>query len=637
MCGIVGAVSASGNSLVDRVAAQRMCDAIVHRGPDSVGIRFDDGVFLGMRRLAIIDLAGGEQPIFSENRRVCAVVNGEIYNYRSLREELECSGHRFASASDVECVVHAYEEYGTEAFAKLRGMFAIALWDEDRQRLLLVRDRFGKKPLFYWRHGDSIVFASELKSLLAVPAFNARLNRSAVGDYLALGYVPTPGSMLEGVRKLQPGHYLEFCRGVSREQSYWQLQFTPKLSASETELTEQLDSELHDAVAVRLNSDVPYGAFLSGGIDSSLVVALMTRHMSRPVETFSVGFAEAAFNEADDAALVSRHIGTNHHELVLDGNVGDLLATLPWHLDEPLADSSAIPTFLVSQLAARHVKMVLSGDGGDEMFAGYGRYARYLQLRRLRRLGAAPVIGAIGPAARLLPAGLRRRLKWAQTRLSMRHPDDYIAGVALATGPGTQRLLSRHAASVRPYAGIARHFETAKEPLGVLDRVLAGDILSYLLDDILVKVDRMSMANSLEVRSPLLDQQLAGFAARLPEALKLRGGTGKYLLRRVAARYLPEHCIRKPKQGFAIPLAQWLRSDLKSVMLDTVHSRAFAERDLFDVHAIRRMASAHVRGVGNYAEVLWAILVLELWATRFVDAGHRRQSVSEFLAAGQAV
>lgn len=626
MCGIVGAVSPPGGKLPGRDTAARMCDAIVHRGPDSEGIWFGEQVFLGMRRLAIIDLAGGDQPIFSEDRRVCAVVNGEIYNYRELRTDLEGLGHRFASDSDVECVVHAYEQYGAGCFEKLRGMFAAAVWDTRRRALLLARDRFGKKPLFYRCDDQGLVFASELKSLLAMPGFRPELNRSAVGDYLALGYVPTPVSMLEGLRKLRPGHYLEYCEGRLAERPYWTLRFTPKLNQSPAELIEQLDAKLHDAVAVRLASDVPYGAFLSGGIDSSLVVALMSRHMSRPVQTFSVGFAEAQFNEADDALRIARHIGTEHHELVLDGQLGDLLANLPWHLDEPLADSSAIPTFLVSRLAAEHVKMVLSGDGGDEMFAGYERYARYLQLRRLRRLGAIPMLGAMSPVIRLLPAGWQRRVARARTRLRMRHPDDYITGVALATAPDIQRLLARHAASVRPYAGIAPHFDTPDTSLGVLDRVLAGDILSYLLDDILVKVDRMSMANSLEVRSPLLDHELAEFAARLPETLKLRGGIGKYLLRQVAARYLPDSCIRKPKQGFAIPLAKWLRTDLRGLLLDTVHSQAFRERELFDVHAVRRMASDHVRGVHDHAEVLWALLVLERWTVRFVDAPAARPS-----------
>lgn len=571
-----------------------------------------------MRRLAIVDPAGGQQPLYSEDGDICAVVNGEIYNCRELRRRLERRGHVFRTNSDVECVVHAYEEYGTDCFAELRGMFAVAIWDSRTQSLVLARDRFGKKPLFYTESPRGLFFASELKSLLCVPGIEARLDRSALADYLMLGYVPTPDCMVEGVRKLRPGHFLVFRDGRTTIESYWTLSYAPKLEHDEETLIDILEAQVEDAVAVRLNSDVPFGAFLSGGIDSSLVVAMMARNMPRPVKTFSIGFEEAQYNEAGDARLVAEHLGTEHHELIVRPDAVSLLRDIAWYVDEPLADSSAIPTFLVSRLAAQHVKMVLTGDGGDEMFAGYERYARYMQLLAMKGYGLSQVLPGIERALRGLPPRIGRRLRWVGTRLRMNHPDDYLSGVALAT-PAAVRALLATRSGPRNYGRVRDCFRQGDAPAGTLDTVLRGDVLSYLLDDILVKVDRTSMANSLEARAPLLDQNLAEFAACLPEHCKLRGTTGKYLLKRVAARHLPESCVNKRKQGFAIPLARWLRNELRELLMDTVHGESFRARDAFDVEAIRRLASEHVNGRANHAESLWSILVFELWAERFLQ------------------
>lgn len=616
MCGIVGAAASPRHQVPPAELARRMCAVIRHRGPDDEGIFHAPQAFLGMRRLAIVDPAGGRQPLYSEDGAVCAVVNGEIYNHRELRRRLEAAGHVFRTNSDAESAVHAYEEYGEEFPAQLRGMFAIALWDERRQSLLLVRDRFGKKPLFFAETPRGLFFASEMKSLLAVPEIDAQLNRDVLADYLLLGYVPTPASMLRGVHKLPPAHRLTYRGGRVSISRYWRLDYAPKLDDDERELADRLEAHIDDAVAVRLNCDVPFGAFLSGGVDSSLVVAMMARHLPQPVQTFSIGFEDAEFNEADDARRVAAHIGTQHRDLIVRPDAVGLLQDIAWYLDEPLADSSAIPTFIVSRLAAGQVKMVLTGDGGDEMFAGYERYARYMQLRAMKTWGLPHVMPLARQLLRGVPGRMARRLRWVASRLALGHPDDYLSGVGLATPGRVRELLGSGVRRPHDYGRVRECFDA--DGHGTLDTVLGGDVASYLLDDILVKVDRMSMGNSLEARAPLLDQELAAFAARLPENLKLHNGVGKYLLKRVAERYLPADCVYKRKQGFAIPLARWLREDLRELLLDTLHGDAFRQRGAFNVAAVRQLAAEHLRGSHDHSEVLWAVLVFETWAQRFL-------------------
>lgn len=597
--------------------ARKMCDAIYHRGPDAEGIHHTPDVMLGMRRLAIIDPNGGEQPIYNESREICAVVNGEIYNYVELRRRLERLGHAFRSDSDVECVVHAYEEYGTECFAELRGMFAIALWDGRNRSLVLARDRFGKKPLFYTETPRGMFFASELKSLLQVPEIEPDINRNVVGDYMMLGYVPTPASIFDGIQKLKAGHYLVFHDGYTSIRNYWSLRYSPKLDLDEHELTDMLESEIDHAVKVRLTSDVPFGAFLSGGVDSSLVVAMMTRHLSAPVKTFSIGSEDPRLDESADARRISELLGTEHHALTVRPNAVELLENISWYLDEPMADSSIIPTFLVSRLAAEHVKMVLTGDGGDEMFGGYPRYQRYQQLLMMRSAGAASLAPFLESIAQRLPSALAQRVSRACSRLGMQHPDDYLSSVAIGSPAAISNLLHHSCRPATNFGQVRNCFSSNDDAMGELDRILQGDVRSYLLDDILVKVDRASMANSLEARAPLLDHHLAEFAARLPEKFKLRGNTSKYLLKRVAEKYIPAELVHKKKRGFAIPLAHWLRTDLAELLQDTVNSQAFADRDVFDVRAARRLAHEHVNGVRNNSETLWAMLVFEKWAQRY--------------------
>jgi asparagine synthase (glutamine-hydrolysing) len=615
MCGIAGAV---GHPLPDQDAADRMCRVIRHRGPDDQGVYYEPPAFLGMRRLAIIDPEGGKQPIGNEDGSVRLVFNGEIYNFRELRSELEARGHRFATLSDSECIVHAYEEFGERCFERLRGMFAIALWDAPRRRLLLARDRLGKKPLYYRAGAGGLAFASELKSLLELPGWGRAIDRAALRDYLVLGYVPTARCIFEGVAKLPPAHYLVYEAGALRIRRYWQLRFEPKWQDPEPVLEERLAALLDDAVKARLVSDVPFGAFLSGGLDSSLVVALMARHLEMPVRTFSIGFAEPGSDEIPDARIVARHVGSEHVEQVAEPDAARLLPDLVWFLDEPFGDSSAIPTFLVARLARQHVKMVLSGDGGDELFAGYDRYGRFAVVDRLSRLGGPLIASSLRAAAALIPGAAARRVRWLARRVSMPFPDSYLSGVALSTREVLEELLREPPNGAGLFSSVEGAFLRPEIGSG-LDRVMAGDVDSYLPDDILVKVDRMTMASSLEARAPLLDHELAEFAARLPLGLKRRGGRGKYLLRRVAARLLPASVLSKRKQGFAIPLAAWLRRELRELAQDVFASRAFRERGVFDAQAVERCLADHVRGAADHGERLWLVLCFEMWALRFAD------------------
>ena len=577
-----------------------------------------------MRRLSIIDVAGGHQPVTSAGGRIQLVFNGEIYNFRELRQTLEARGYVFQSHSDSECIAHAYAEYGTDCFAMLRGMFAIAIVDQDRRRLVLARDRIGKKPLYLGELSPGVLgFGSELKTLLAVPGWQPRISMDAVQDFFSLGYIPAPDTIFEGIGKLPPGHWMSIEPGQDGgapnivQTRYSHVDFLPKWTDDEDTLQERLFAELDDAVRVRLVSDVPFGAFLSGGLDSSVVCALMTRHLSQPLKTFSIGFDEAGFDELPDARRVAQHLGTEHHEMVVRPDAANLLETLVHHFDEPFGDSSAIPTFLVSQLAARHVKMVLSGDGGDELFAGYSRYRRYATLQRIRRatLGMAPGLAKLGGA--LLPGARGRRLSGIGQRLGLPWPDDYLALVALAN-PADLRLLFGERAHADPFSSVRQRF-VRSDIDSHAEQILSGDMDTYLVDDILVKVDRTTMANSLEARAPLLDQNLIAFAARLPFDLKLRGEQGKYLFRKVAARLLPAEVLTKRKQGFAIPLATWFRNDLRPMLLDTIGSRAFKERGIFDQAGIQRLVDEHQQGLQDRGELLWMVMVLETWMRTLPD------------------
>jgi asparagine synthase (glutamine-hydrolysing) len=616
MCGIAGYVVAAGAQPPSREVGRAMNAVIHHRGPDDEGLYCDARALLGMRRLSIIDLESGHQPMASADGSVQLVFNGEIYNYRELRAELAALGHEFRTHSEAEVIVQAYRAWGEGCFERLHGMFAIALWDTRRELLLLARDRFGEKPLYVAQQGDRLLFASELKSLLQVPGFDASLNRDALRGYVAFGYVPSPRSILTDVSKLAPGHYLRHVDGRTSLHRYYALSFEPKTSLSEADACEELAHLLDQAVSSRLVSDVPFGAFLSGGLDSSVVVALMARHMSQPVKTFSIGFREAAFNELDDARRVARHLGTEHHELMVEPDAVDLLQTLVWHLDEPFADASAVPTYLVAKLAREHVKMALSGDAGDEAFAGYSRYMRYLKLHRLGAL--KPLAAAVASGAgHVLAGGNRRRLLRIAESLRLPFPDNYLSVVALTRAERARALLGEDG-SHYDMLGAAYADDLPVEPL---DRIVAIDFASYLSDDILVKVDRMTMANSLESRAPFLDHRVVDFATRLPAHMRVQGGRGKHLLRRTAERWLPPEVRAKPKQGFGLPLAQWFRGPLRELASDVIGSRAFRERGLIDQRAAQHCLQQHLSGADDCSEALWLVLSLELWARRFLDHG----------------
>ena len=632
MCGIAGLYGLSGSLDADPAVIDAMCQRIIHRGPDDRGVFRHPIGHIGMQRLSIIDLSSGHQPIANEDRTVWIVFNGEIYNFRELRQQLQDAGHVFTTHTDTECIVHGYEQWGEAVFERLRGMFGVALLDLTQNKLVLARDRLGKKPLYYTILADgTLAFGSELKCLAVVPGFHARISSQATHDYFALGYVPAPASIYEGVHKLPPAHVLVAQQGQVSLRRYWQPAFGPKWTDDEPTLKRRLLEQLEDAVRVRLVSDVPFGAFLSGGLDSSVVAALMARNMGQPVRTFSIGFREERFNELPAARSVARHIGAEHTELVVEADAVAALDDLVWYFDEPFGDSSAIPTYLVAKLAASQVKMVLSGDGGDELFAGYERYAKYQKLRALRRHTAGLAAPVARAAAAVAPGGRGTRLGRIAARLGQPFPDDYLAGVALATRTDLDGILAPEFRRADPYASIRGHFTQA----GITDpmeSVLAGDMATYLSDDILVKVDRMTMAHSLEARAPLLDHRLLAFVARLPFDLKLREGRGKHLFRRVATQLLPADVLNKPKQGFAIPIAQWLRHELRERMQDTLTSRAFVERGIFDLVGIKRLISEHLSSSHDHSEQLWLILTYETWARRFVDQPaplHLRQQAAQ--------
>jgi asparagine synthase (glutamine-hydrolysing) len=619
MCGIVGIVAAPGHRVPGEELGRAMCAVIRHRGPDDEGVFRDDQALLGMRRLSIIDLAGGHQPIANEDRTVHAVFNGEIYNFRALRAELAALGHAFVTSSDTEVIVHGYEEWGDGCFARLDGMFGIALWDARRRELLLARDRFGEKPLFFSADRERIVFASELKSLLQVPGFVRDVDPEAVRAYVCFGYVPTPRSIFRGAEKLAPGHYLRWADGRASVHPYYRLDLAPKHRLSEAEAEEELARLLDRAVSSRLVSDVPFGAFLSGGLDSSVVVALMSRHLSEPVRTFSIGFREEAYNELSDARRVAEHLGTQHREQIVEPDAVQLLQDLVWFLDEPFADSSAVPTYLVAKLAREHVTMVLTGDGGDEAFAGYDRYLRFLELQRLGPLKPVAAAAA-GAAGSLVPGPLGHRLRRVSERLRQPFPDSYLSGVALTRADVADALLgdAARAGAADHYGGLSAVARDAAR-LELLDRCVAVDFASYLPDDILVKLDRMAMASSLEGRAPFLQHELVEFAVRLPRAMRVRRGRGKHLLRRVAARWLPPDVLQKKKQGFAVPLGTWFRGPLVELAADLVDSRVFRERGLVSAAAARRYLDDHRAGKADHGEILWLVLAMELWCRSYLD------------------
>ena len=633
MCGICGFSGQASGEDEARGILSAMCRTIYHRGPDDEGIFAADGVGLGARRLSILDVQGGHQPLSNEDGTVWAAHNGEVYNFPELKEELQGRGHRFKTGTDTEAVLHAYEEWGMEFAGRLRGMFASAIWDGSREKLVLIRDRLGIKPLYYTQLEDgTLVFGSELKALLAFPRVPRALEPQALDLFLTLEYIPSPLSIYRGIYKLPAGNTLEYSRGRVDICSYWQIEppaepmgrvDARQLSA----LTDELYALLKESVRMRLVSDVPLGAFLSGGIDSSAIVGLMRELGASPLKTFSIGFEDRTYDELDHARRVVRAFDTEHEEFVLQPKALDLTEKLIRHLDEPLGDFSIFPTFLVSEMARRHVTVILSGDGGDELFAGYEHY----QAQKLARMPwLAPLHRALPPLVRRFPPSPKKKGVWNKLQRY---------GLGLEQAPDLRHFRWMTFLSDRDKGGL--YSDAFAEALGGIRPINARpplreqfaamdgfddtsgecvlDMRTYLADDILVKVDRMSMAASLETRVPLLDHKIVEFIFRLPGDLKLRGMTTKWIFKKTMERLLPRENITRRKEGFSSPVKHWLCSDLKELMLDHLSEERIRNAGYFQYPAVKRMIDRHLSGKANYSHQLWALLVFEIWRDTYLS------------------
>jgi len=616
MCGIVG-IAGFGEKPVFLNEVETMCDAIYHRGPDDCGYYEAPEVVLGMRRLSIIDLHSGHQPIGNEDRSVWVVFNGEIYNFRELRKDLEAQGHRFSTATDTEVIVHSYEQYGLRCVDRFRGMFAFALWDERRRRLLIARDRLGIKPLYYGMVKGRLVFASELKAILRLPEVDRTLDWRSVSHLFSFLTTPKDAAIVAGIKKLEPGHLMVCSAG--REpliERYWDVEFRPDHSKSERDFQEEFRALLEESVRLRLIADVPLGAFLSGGLDSSSVVATMARLCPQPVKTFSIGFEEAEYSELDSARKVATHFGTDHYELTLAPDVLSVIDDITAFLDEPFGDSSAIPTYMVSKLAAEHVKVVLSGDGGDELFAGYDKYL--VEQRERRHPLPALVRRAMGMAARCIPEGVRGANYLRH--FSLDGPARYLDASTLFRADQKEHLFTRAFASSMQACDptAARLREMAAGRGDWLSQLQLNDLKNYLPLDILTKVDRMSMAHSIEARVPLLDHKLVEFAATVPAEMRLRGGTTKYIFKQAMRGILPDEIIDRPKRGFAIPLGQWFRGKLEGFASDLLLSSASRQRGVLNPLYIKKLLAMHRQG-RNLDMQLWTLISFEMWCRKFLD------------------
>jgi len=621
MCGIAGIFDMCGRAEVDRRLLQSMTDAIRHRGPDGEGFYHAPGIGLGHRRLAIIDLSGGAQPLFNEDRSVCVVYNGEIYNFQPLVDELTAHGHVFRTRCDTEVVVHAWEEWGESCLARFNGMFAFALWDSRKQSLFLARDRLGEKPLYYACSRGSLLFASELKALLCDPRLDRRLDPLAVEEFFALGYIPDPRSIYASVHKLMPGHFLVLQRGepLPDQRPYWQLQFSDGVAASSVEAAEELVHRLREAVRLRMVADVPVGAFLSGGVDSSGVVAMMAGLKTTGISTFSMAFRAKGWDESGYAGEMAQRYRTDHHVRIGDPDSVALLDQLGDVYDEPFGDSSAIPTFQVCKMAREAVTVALSGDGGDEVFGGYRRYRWHCLEQSVRQ--------CVPEAARRLIFGtagsLYPKLDWAprplraKTTLQALAKDPigaYFSSVSVCSDALRQSLFSsgfrRELQRYNAVEALRRHLPGcgSENPLSQVQFV---DFKTYLPGDILTKVDRASMANSLEVRVPMLDHTFVEWAARLSPALKLHRGEGKHILKTALGPFVPSGILYRPKQGFSVPLADWYRGPLREGVRSLLNGPVLRDSGLFDPATIRRLVDQHQAGLRDHSASLWLLSTFE--------------------------
>lgn len=622
MCGICG-ISHSDNRKPERAMLEKMNASIAHRGPDSDGFHIDAGVGLAMRRLAIIDVSGGDQPIANETESVWIVFNGECYNYPEMRAELERRGHHFTTKTDTECIVHFYEDEGIDCVKRLRGMFAFALWDENKKRLLLARDRLGKKPMYYTVQNGTLYFGSELSAVLTALPHKPEINLEALDLYLSLQYVPDPLTIYQGIRKLPPAHTLVWENGQIHLQRYWDYTYQPKWTASEDELIEELRARLREAVKIRLLSERPLGAHLSGGIDSSIIVALMSEFASGPVKTFSAGFEEQNFTELPYARVVAEKYATDHHEFTL--TYGDIPATLEkiaCHFGEPFADASAIPLYHLSMLTREHVTVALNGDGGDENFAGYQRYwldgfaNAYARAPRLLTRSLIPSIAnllpdnADRPVGQSVVSGIKRleQIPEIDRRASILRWGSYFS-------PKQRASLWKpefHFDPANAQNLLAYHFDSADG--SYLDKTLYTDLHTYLPGDLLVKADRMTMAASLEGRSPFLDHELVEWSARVPDQLKVKGRSGKYLLKKAFAKELPESLKGRGKQGFGIPLSAWFRGPLLDWSKQILLADGSPLHQWFERNVLNTLIEEHVSARVDHGKRLYALAMLGMWA-----------------------
>ena len=646
MCGIAGACWTAGSEPLSEVILKRMTDALVHRGPDDDGVYSSlkktsgetengSGAVLGFRRLSIIDLAGGHQPLSNEDGTVWIAFNGEVYNYRELKPELERLGHRFRTSSDTECIVHAYEQWGRDCVQHLRGMFAFAIWDDRRRVLFLARDRMGQKPLVYRLAEGRLVFASELKALLQIPNAPREIEPQAVADYVALQYVPHPRSILRGYHKLPPGHCAEFnaVTGDFKTEQYWQAPYArPRMSGSTTEVIPAnsagslLRERLTEAVRLRMRSDVPFGAFLSGGVDSTIITGLMQQQSGNKVKTFSIGFSVKQFDERSYAREAAQKLGTDHHEFVVDPSAVEMLPRLTWHYDEPFADSSAIPTMYLSQLTRQHVTVALTGDGGDELFAGYDRYRAVELARKIDRLPwllRAPLTSSIWQR---FPAPVRQKSKLRQIKrflamLGQTPERRYTNWVSIFDDTRRPSLFSDDfQATLKGYDGasfLMNAYRNCSEN-DFVQKTTCVDVESYLPCDILTKVDIASMAFSLEARSPFMDHHVVELAARIPMELKLQAGRGKRILIDTFRDLLPESIQTRPKMGFGVPLDHWFRNELREMLTDVLLDSQTLGRGYFNPATVRKLVNEHTSSQWDHSARLWLLLVFELWHRKFL-------------------
>lgn len=628
MCGIVG-IAYRETRQIEREILEKMNKAILHRGPDEDGFYVKENIGLAMRRLAIIDLSGGQQPIFNQDKTKAIVFNGEIYNFQELKKDLEAQGDKFYTNSDTEIIIHLYDQYGVDCVQYLRGMFAFAIWDEVEKSLFIARDRVGKKPLLYSHqpNGD-LIFGSEFQALLQHPAISREVDNEAIHHYLSYLCVPAPLTAFKQIRKLEPAHWLIWKNGEVKTERYWLPDFHNKISITEPEAEEETLRLLREATKMRMISEVPLGAFLSGGVDSSIVVALMAEQSEKPVKTFSIGFEEEDFSELKYAKKVAEHIGAEHHEFIVKPNAIEILPLLVEHYGEPYADSSSIPTYYVSRETRKHVTVALNGDGGDESFAGYERYLAMRLSEKYHKIPALLRKGLIETGINLLPSFETKRRSKAK---------DLKRFVKAASLPKVERYLSwvnaidKNSKDLLYTEDFKNQIKTADSAQfltqwfdksngnGIVDATMFTDQMTYLPNDLLVKVDIASMANSLEARSPLLDHKVIEFAASLPESIKLKGAENKSLLKKVGSRLVPKEVLYRKKMGFGVPIANWLREELKDFLRDNLISERFANRGILKKSVVEKLINEHLSGEKDNYNQLWTILMLELWFQQFID------------------